>query len=208
MNFPTPIMISKVQGVCRIERRVFVGAHDFAEYIASLGPVECADHAGGVLHPNDPEVMLIPVGGECCAVIDTEDYPLVKGYAWHINNSGYVQSAATYEGKQRHVLMHRLVMMVGPSLIVDHKDHNPQNNRKSNLRPCTAVENNWNARLSSANKSGFKGVVRNGTKWRGRVGAEGVEHYKNFSTKEEANEWARAKRIELHGEFACHGGAV
>jgi hypothetical protein len=203
MNFPAPIMISKINGVSRTERRFFVGAHDIAEYIASLGPIEREDRAGGVLHPHDPEAMVIPLGGGICAAIDADDYPLVKGYAWNLNPNGYAQ--AMDNDSRQGVLMHRLVLMVGPSSIVDHKDHTPLNNRKSNLRRCTQMQNSWNSRMPSTNTSGFKGVSISRNRWRGMVKADGVAHCEYFDTIEEANEWVKAKREELHGEFACHG---
>jgi len=40
----------------------------------------------------------------------------------------------------------------------DHKDGDGLNNQKSNLRPCTSAQNNWNRRKAPGQHSKFKGV--------------------------------------------------
>src|ERR1043166_2099295 len=47
------------------------------------------------------------------------------------------------------------------SVLVDHRDGDPSNNRWDNLRRATVSQNNANRRLHRNNKCGFKGVVRN-----------------------------------------------
>lgn len=43
--------------------------------------------------------------------------------------------------------------------LIDHKDHNPLNNCKSNLKICETVsDNNVNQKLSTKNTSGITGV--------------------------------------------------
>jgi hypothetical protein len=200
-----PLMVERVLGVGRIVRKIFATTEDVADYVAELGPAQREDIAGGLTHSQDPSVMFIPVGDETWALIDAEDYPLVCGYRWGINASGYVIATQTTQVVKSAVWMHRLVLMVGPSKIVDHRDHNKLDNRKKNLRPCSAAQNTWNQKLSSRNTSGIKGVSFVNRKWRGTVEAVGVLHFKDFAIKEDAGAWVRAKREEVHGEFACHG---
>jgi hypothetical protein len=42
---------------------------------------------------------------------------------------------------------------------VDHRDGNPFNNRKNNLRICTQADNNKNLGMKKSNKSGHKGIL-------------------------------------------------
>ena len=58
----------------------------------------------------------------------------------------------------------------------------------------------------SDNRSGYRGVSRDGNKWVARVTVGGVEHAQyGFGTPEEAARAAAALRAELFGEFAGRG---
>lgn len=57
------------------------------------------------------------------------------------------------------IKMHRLIMHVNDTNAhVDHINHKTFDNRKSNLRICTAAENNWNVEKRIDNSSGYPGV--------------------------------------------------
>lgn len=88
---------------------------------------------------------------------DLEDYELIKNYCWHMEPLGYLASDThTDEGI---VKMHRLVMHINDSSIhIDHINHNTFDNRKCNLRQCTAAENNCNVEKRIDNSSGYPGV--------------------------------------------------
>ena len=64
-----------------------------------------------------------------------------------------------------------------PKTEVDHINHNPLDNRWSNLREAARPENCWNQRIRSDNTSGFKGVQRHGQRWRAIIQTAGVRHY-------------------------------
>ena len=57
---------------------------------------------------------------------------------------------------------------------VDHQDHNPSNNRFSNLKPSTRLENMRNQKLSNASTSGLPGVqyILN-SRWLATIGKDG-----------------------------------
>ena len=79
-------------------------------------------------------------------IIDSEDYDKVKNYCW-CNSHGYAVSTIRGE-KNKFVGMHRIIMNCGENenlLVVDHINHNTLDNRKSNLRIATDMQNNWNS---------------------------------------------------------------
>lgn len=73
--------------------------------------------------------------------------------------------------------MHRVVLerMLGRALgteeHVDHINNNGLDNRRSNLRLSTIAQNQHNAKISSANSSGYKGVSfdRKDRKWAANI---------------------------------------
>lgn len=138
---------------------------------------------------------------------DLEDYDMIKDYCWYINDREYV--CAKYNNKQ--ILLHRIVLRLEPddNCVVDHKHgrESRNDNRKSNLRPCTHSENIMNTGLRSNNTSGTTGVHfdKRKQKWVARISANGqriiLGEYDNF-------EDAKSKRMisedEYHGEFSYY----
>lgn len=98
--------------------------------------------------------------------------------------------------------MHRFLMNAQRGQIVDHKNRNTLDNRRSNLRFCTHAQNQQNRHCNRGN-SLFKGVWREGNRWRAYIGFEGKQIWLgSFDTEEQAAlAHDRAARI-YHGEFA------
>lgn len=81
-------------------------------------------------------------GAGKAADIDTEDFELVSQYSWHLRDGYAVTKTRGPDGKRVTLQMHRLVKgTTDPYIIVDHKDKNRLNNRRSNLREVTPKEN-------------------------------------------------------------------
>jgi hypothetical protein len=83
-------------------------------------------------------------------LIDLEDFKkvdnAVKNYLYvHLSGKVYY---ATYYVDGRRKPLHRLIMDTPDDLMVDHINHNGLDNRKENLRNCTAKVNSNNARKS------------------------------------------------------------
>jgi hypothetical protein len=98
-------------------------------------------------------------GGE--ALIDDEDYELVKEWEWRKRKDGYVyrQEQNIVDGrKTKTIYLHRVIMQPPPVFDVDHIDHNPLNNTRSNLRIVPHHVNLRNRLLQNNNTSGYKGV--------------------------------------------------
>lgn len=131
------------------------------------------------------------------AIIDAEDYEKCKDLKWYLTGTGYVLSG-------HRPFLHHLVF--GRKVQLDHKDRNPLNNRKNNLRICTTAENSRNSRvLRCSNTSGYKGVSWSTAqqKWTADI----TFNYKHiylgaFTDPKQAAAAYNAKAVELHGEFA------
>lgn len=100
-------------------------------------------------------------------------------------------------------------------MVIDHLCHVPACVNPDHMRVCTNNGNAKNRKLNANNKSGFKGVYRNGYKgkkglparWVATIQSDGKTiSLGSFSTKEEAHEAYRSAAVELHGEFANFGG--
>ncbi len=104
-------------------------------------------------------------------------------------------------------LAHRVIvaMMTGhwPTSEVDHIDLNRSNNRWTNLRPATGLENRINKSVRRDSKLGIKGVQeRPGGRFVARIRLHGkTTHLGRFGCPTAARlAYARAS-AELHGEF-------
>lgn len=137
---------------------------------------------------------------------DLEDYDKIKDYYWYINNQGYV---ATNISNKEHYLMHRIIMDVidDLSITVDHKHgketHN--DNRKSNLRIATFVQNGQNKALRKDNKTGVTGVNwhEQAQMWVARIGVNNkriiLGFFKDF---EEAVKVRKEAEEKYFGEWS------
>ncbi|QEG07628.1 homing endonuclease [Salmonella phage SE5] len=128
--------------------------------------------------------------------------------AGHLSKSGYIQIKVNSKTYRAHLLAWYYVTGEYPIKIIDHKNHKRYDNRWKNLREATHAMNSWNTSLRSDSKSGVKGVCydeRTG-RWRARVTVFGKTYGCGYHTSKKAAEAAvRTRRVELHGEFACHG---
>ena len=87
---------------------------------------------------------------------------------------------------------------------LDHRDRNPLNNRKSNLRFCTHAENMRNRGIPKNNTSGYKGVVKNGKGWAAQIGINKKTICIGFFKDKLPAAIAYNKAaIKYHGEYAC-----
>lgn len=102
--------------------------------------------------------------------------------------------------------LHRFLLDVKDKNIqVDHKDGNPLNNMRSNLRLATNSQNNSYRSIDSRNSSGYKGVYydKERNKWIAEIKADGKKKFiGRFETKEEAALAYNKMAILLHKEFA------
>jgi hypothetical protein len=88
-----------------------------------------------------------------------------------------------------------------PGMDIDHINCDPSDNRLSNLREATFIQNLANRRAQGGRR--FKGITRVNKRWQAQIRHEGRNIYLGlFDTAEEAHAAYMAKAKELHGEFA------
>lgn len=102
---------------------------------------------------------------------------------------------------------HRLVWLYHRGWLpkaLDHKNGKPWDNRMSNLRPATEMENRWNSRRRQQTTTNVKGVYKRPS---GNYEAHICANYKRlhlgtFKTKKDAIRAVSRARKDLHKEFA------
>ena len=92
--------------------------------------------------------------------IDEADYDKIKHITWRLSSKGYV--VGYYKATKGKVLLHRLILDAPSDKMIDHKDRNPINNKRENLRLCTCSENHKNKKAHGGSK--YLGVTVHTTK--------------------------------------------
>lgn len=135
--------------------------------------------------------------------IDDDDAVRVKGLAvyWQKNGVRIVNIKPN-----RSLAAYLIGIPVGSKLVPDHRDMDPLNCRKSNLRAVTRSENSHNIPVKKNNTTGYTGVTRNkgsGPPWIARIKKAGIRYYVGFfHSLREAVEARNRKAVELYGECA------
>lgn len=151
----------------------------------------------------------VPLSQGKVSLVDDEDYALVskfKWYAWKGRVTFYaVRTFTKPNGKRGRVYLHRFILEADGCKQVDHHNHDGLDNRRSNLRLCSASENQSNRKMQKNNSSGFRGVFwdKRNKKWMAMIQWENKKT--TIGRYLEKTQAARAYDIrakELHGDFA------
>ena len=132
-------------------------------------------------------------------IIDIEDVARVLLYKWHLDNLGYVRSNKLKCSLQRYI------MNGEKGFIFDHKNQQPLDNRKDNLRLCSSCDNQRNRAKQINNTSGFKGVslIKTTGLWRAQIGVAGKTlNLGHFVSKIEAFACYEKAALKYHKSFA------
>jgi hypothetical protein len=146
--------------------------------------------------------MTLPSGH--VVTVDESDMDLVSNHRWHVKkNCGNLYAVrhgpVIANAKNRGVIfMHREILNPDNALVVDHRNGHGLDNRRCNLRACTAAENVRNSRVRATSR--FKGVRH------GRSGSfyafVAHKYLGSFVTPEEAALAYDQAAKQMFGEFA------
>ena len=129
--------------------------------------------------------------------IDTEDKEKVSKFHWNVSKrkrpKGTFNVVTPKNDELESTLLYRYIMNAPKEMNVDHRDGNPFNNRKSNLRICTQADNNKNLKIRKNNTSGHKGVcwVTKHSKWMAYIKIN--TKFKNLGLYNDINEAIKAR---------------
>lgn len=171
----------------------------------------CARKLIRKIRPNpvlENDYALIPLQGKHNnknIIIDLEDVDIVNNYMWYgskSSNGKSIYARTNINEKKWNVTQ---FIFNNKKNIYDHIDGDPLNNRKTNLRLCSNIENARNRTKSQTKiySSNYIGVCRIKAGWRACVWKNGKTLWqKSFKTEVEAAEARDKKATEVYGEFA------
>jgi len=135
------------------------------------------------------------IAGNYTILIDIEDIEKLKIFTWSVNSGKTIEAHTRMDSDI--IAMHRFLMGF-PSCIVDHKNRNTLDNRRSNLRLATHAQNMQN-QVTSTGTSQYKGVTKSGHKWRAQIQRK---YLGEFTLEIEAALAYDSMARILYGEFA------
>ena len=129
------------------------------------------------------------------AFIDKDDLSMVQKHNWHKSSKGYVEARI----KNKLIKLHQFIMK---KKYIDHKNRNPLDNRKINLRKANQSQQTINQ--ERYNKLGFRGLsLRKNGHYSVRIVKNGVcKSLGTYHDIMEAAERYNKAALKYHGEFA------
>lgn len=166
--------------------------------------------------PDDTtKIIQIPLTKGYIAIVDECDGDLAElnWYPAKKKDRVYVwgKTGVSVKGQKKTIHLHRVIFermcgyKLGSKQLVDHKDNNPLNNIRGNLRLADKSKNAMNAKLRSDNSTGYKGVWfhKQAGKWAADIKVNKRKKSLGlFDTPEQAYQAYCDAAREHYGEFA------
>lgn len=161
------------------------------------------DHASAAVDVST-QLVIMRLGEPHTVLVDASDQEFVRSHKWHLGKNGYVARNTPMVNGVRgpKVYLHRelLGLTPGDGIDVDHINHAGLDNRRSNLRACTHLQNMQNISAWRTSKySAERGVsyCLRFKVWKAYLMVDGQRWNKNCATEAEAIVAVRARRAEL-----------
>lgn len=162
----------------------------------------CLPNTSRTIGPKPPEVrgaVWVPLTQGKFTLIDESDMGVLGARKWHaIKNKNRFYAVSS---KPKFTQLHRAILDAKRGELVNHINGDGLDNRRSNIRVCTAGGNAHNQKLHSNNTSGFKGVQFSKSKqrWFSIIAQKICGYFRN--PVDAALAYDRAA-IEMFGDFA------
>lgn len=154
------------------------------------------------------DVAYVQLSRGYVAKIDAVDVHLVEEHFWtaKVERNGRVSAlrCPRVNGKPNTIYMHRVIVGASGGIHVDHRNGDPLDNRRCNLRFATCSQNCANRRIPSNNKSGVKGVYFNKAagKWAAAIKVNGRKiHLGRFDSISAAADARTEAELRYQGDF-------
>ncbi len=171
-------------------------------------------YSGGLLLGDSTMKKYIKLTQGKFAIVDDIDYEKLSRFMWQAAKKKYKKVVYGFTvqrscrcpfNQKRTIFMHRQIMSCPRGKVVDHIDHNPLNNQRTNLRICSKGKNNLNKLPYAKGSSKYKGVSWHYPlrKWRSQIQLNNQRHSLGYFIDE-----IKAAKIydiaakKLFGEFA------
>jgi hypothetical protein len=134
--------------------------------------------------------------------IDDEDFEAASHYGWWIaSRGGYPTTNIKVQGRWMQCLLHVFLLGKPPEgLQWDHRDRDPLNNCRENLRLVSRAVNMRNRNLNANNTSGVTGVYRFGCYWQAWIHADERVYLGTFTSFDDAVKVRLEAERELWGD--------
>jgi len=143
----------------------------------------------------------LPLSNGQTTLIDDCDYERLSQYKWMLNTSGYVYREYRENGKRKRIRMHKDILGEQDGKVIDHINLDKLDNRRDNLRFCTAEQNNQNVKPRGGS-SPYKGVYQGNGKWRTDIKKNrSTWHLGTYEQEIDASAAYNLGAIEIYGEF-------